>query len=321
MPGKYRKKRRERIVSLFSFLPIDKQRAVDHWLRGRKQAREIRDADFVFISAPKSGRTWLRVMLSGFFQSHHGIPAGEILGYDNFHRINPAIPRIRFTDDRYVSNYTGNHDSKCDYYDKKVLILTRDPRDIAVSNYHQWKNTVNPYKIRLHKLPPDTSKVGLFEYVMNEDYGIPRTVCFYNLWQTELDKTRDHLLVRYEDMQADSAGTLRHILTFINCDASDADIGHALEYSSLENMRKIEAGNDPLSGSRRLMPKDLSNPESFKARRGKVGGYRDYFSDNELSQIEAYISANLSPAFGYTQVPTLNAKPPETSPDPAGSSQ
>lgn len=301
MTVKYRKKRRERIVSLFSFLPIEKQRAIDHWLRGRKQFKEIREADYVFVSAPKSGRTWLRVMLSGFFQSGYGIPEGELLGYDNLHHMNPRIPRIRFTDDRYISSYTGNRDSKCDYYDKKILMLVRDPRDIAVSNYHQWKHTVNPYKIRLHKLPPGRSKVSLFDYMMNEDYGIPRTVRFYNLWQTELDKTRDHLVVRYEDLRAAPEETLRRIVAFIGCEASDADIAHALKYSSLDNMRKLEARNDPLSGSRRLMPKDLANPEAFKARRGKVGGYRDYFTDDELARIEAYLAENLFPGFGYTQ--------------------
>ena len=52
--------------------------------------------------------------------------------------MNAIIPRIRFTHDRYISDYTGNRDSKRDFYRKKVILLVRDPRDVAVSNYFQW---------------------------------------------------------------------------------------------------------------------------------------------------------------------------------------
>lgn len=296
---KYRKKKRERIVSLFFFLSLERQRALDHWLRGRKQYREIKQADVVIVSPPKCGRTWLRVTLSGFFQACFGIPEGTTLGYDNFHRINPAVPKVRFTDDRYVSNYTRNHDSKRDYYDKRVILLIRDPRDVAVSNYHQWKNTVNPYKIRLHKLPPDPQKIDIFDYAMNPDYGIPRTVKFLNEWEQELQKTRAHLMIRYEEMRADPQAVLKNIASFMGISASDAQIEHAVDYASFDNMRKIEAGNHPSSGSRRLMPKDLSNTESFKVRRGKVGGYRDYFTAEQLATIDRYLAANLAASYGY----------------------
>lgn len=295
----YRKKKRERFVSLFFFLPLEKQAALDHWLRGRKQYREIMQADFVIISPPKCGRTWLRITLSGFFQAHFGIPQGETLGYDNFHKMNTEVPRIRFTDDRYVSNYTGNRDSKSDYYDKRVMLLIRDPRDVAVSNYHQWKNTVNPYKKRFHKLPADPEKVSIFDYAMNQDYGIPRTVRFLNAWEKELEKTRSHLLVRYEAMRADPQGVLRDIVSFMGITASEQQIEHAVEYASFENMRKLESSNAPNAGSRRLMPKDLNNSESFKVRRGKVGGYRDYFSSEELVRINEYIASNLTTFYGY----------------------
>lgn len=295
----YRKKKRERIVSLFSFLPLEKQAALDHWLRGRKQYREIKQADFVIVSPPKCGRTWLRVTLSGFFQIRFGIPEGETLGYDNFHKMNVEVPRIRFTDDRYVSDYTRNRDSKRDYYEKRVVLLIRDPRDVAVSNYHQWKNTVNPYKKRFHKLPPDSENVSIFDYAMNQDYGIPRTVRFLNAWEKELAKTRAHLLIRYEEMRSDPQAVLRDVVSFMGISASDAQIEHAVEYASFDNMRKIEMSNDPRAGSRRLMPKDLSKTESFKVRRGKVGGYRDYFSEQQLSIIDRYIADNLAPSYGY----------------------
>ena len=43
-------------------------------------------------------------------------------------------------------------------------------------------------------------------------------------------------------------------------------------------------------------PKD---PESFKVRRAKVGGYRDYFSAEQADELEELVRKNLSPALGY----------------------
>ena len=55
-----------------------------------------------------------------------------------------------------------------------------------------------------------------------------------------------------------------------------------------------------LSGGR-MAPGNRSNPDSYKVRRAKVGGFRDYFDDQQVEQIEAMVSADLSPFFGYTR--------------------
>ena len=35
-------------------------------------------------------------------------------------------------------------------------------------------------------------------------------------------------------------------------------------------------------------------------RRGKVGGYRDYFSPEQVAELEALMRERLSPSLGYT---------------------
>ena len=40
-------------------------------------------------------------------------------------------------------------------------------------------------------------------------------------------------------------------------------------------------------------------PQSFKTRRGKVGGWRDYVSEVEEAEIEAFMRARPKPPFGY----------------------
>jgi hypothetical protein len=295
---KIRKKNREILVSLLFFLSRKQKLAVDHWLRGRKEYKEVKAADYVIVSPPKCGRTWLRLMLSRFFQVRHGLPEGELLGYDNYHKMNSAIPRIRFTHDRYIKDYTGNRDSKRDFYRKRVILLVRDPRDVAVSNYFQWINTVNPYKKELLALPERPAEVPIFEYAMMPRFGIPRTVDFLNAWAPELEKIRSHLLIRYEDMRANPVRILGNVLAFMDIQASPEELRAVVEWTSFENMRQLERNQTIESGSRRLMIKDQNNPDAFKVRRGKVGGYRDYFGERELENIDRLI-VTLPPIYGY----------------------
>jgi len=296
---KIRKKNREIIVSLLFFLSRKQKLAVDHWLRGRKEYREVKAADYVIVSPPKCGRTWMRMMLSRFFQMRYGLPEDELLGYDNYHKLNSAVPRIRFTHDRYIKDYTGNRDSKRDFYRKNVILLVRDPRDVAVSNYFQWINTVNPYKKKLLNLPERPAELPIFEYAMMPRFGIPRTVNFLNAWAPELEKTRSNLLIRYEDMRTEPARVLGDVLSFMHIQASANELDQVVNQTSFENMKKLEQNQTIESGSRRLMIKDQNNPDAFKVRRGKVGGYRDYFSDQELEDIDRLI-ATLPPVYGYS---------------------
>ncbi|HHH45325.1 MAG TPA: sulfotransferase domain-containing protein, partial [Gammaproteobacteria bacterium] len=49
----------------------------------------------------------------------------------------------------------------------------------------------------------------------------------------------------------------------------------------------------------RVKSGDPKNPDSFKTRRGKVGGYRDYFDDAQVVAVDRLVEG-LDPVFGYT---------------------
>ena len=166
------------------------------------------------------------------------------------------------------------------------------------SNYFQWINSVNPYKKALLNIPDKPEEVPMFEYAMTRQFGIPRTVEFLQAWAPELEKTRAHLLVRYEDMRGDTARILGEILAFMGIKASEAEICRVVEETSFENMKRMEQNRTFDSGSRRLMIKDSDNPESFKVRRGKVGGYTDYFNEQQLVEID-HLIAQIPPLYGY----------------------
>ena len=81
-------------------------------LRGVEQFDKLQRADIVVVSFGKSGRTWLRVMVSHLFRVMYKLPENAILGFDNFHNLNKAVPKIFFTHDNYIKDFTGDFSSK-----------------------------------------------------------------------------------------------------------------------------------------------------------------------------------------------------------------
>ena len=53
-----------------------------------------------------------------------------------------------------------------------------------------------------------------------------------------------------------------------------------------------------ISGNR-LLPGDRANPDSYKVRRAKVGGYRDDFTPEQVAELDALVVATTPPLFGY----------------------
>ena len=279
-------------------LPQKQAIALDRWRRGQEEYRKYQLCEYVFASYGKSGRTWMRVMLSRYYQQTYALPERMLMGFDNFHKINAAVPRIFFTHDNYLRTFTGNTDSKKDFYHKKVVLLVRRPQDVAVSQFFQWKHRMRPEKMAMNHYPAAGSDISIYDFVMNPDCGIPRIIDFLNLWAHELPKIDNLLMVRYEDMRVQPEKELPRIIKFLGMDPDDERIRETIEFSSVENLRKLEKENYFRHGSR-VKAKDSGNPDSFKVRRAKVGGYRDYFDDEQVATIDNMVNTRLSGVFGY----------------------
>jgi hypothetical protein len=239
-------------------------------------------------------------MMSRYYQLVHGIPENVLLGFENYHRRNPVIPKIFFTHDNYIKDYTGEVDSKASFYAKKVVLMVRNPKDTAVSQYFQWQHRMRPAKKLLNQYPPHGADVSAYDFVMDPNCGLPIIIAHLNLWAREADRVEKLLVVRYEDMRSDPNKTLRRVMEFINEDSAvDSAIDGAVEYSSVENMRKLEEKNVFWLAGGRMKPGKKGDPNSYKVRRAKVGGYKDYFDASEAAEIDALVSQALSPSFGY----------------------
>ena len=290
---------REVILFFAFFLPAERKRALERHLRGKEEFRKLALADVVIVSFGKSGRTWLRVLLSRFFQLRFGLRPSAFIGFDNLHRKNDGIPRVFFTHDNYLRDYTGHTGDKSDFYGKKVVLLVRQPGDVAVSQFHQWKFRMRPHKKGLNKYPEHGTEVDVFTFALDEDAGLPKVIDFMNGWAREIPRLQHLLVVRYEDLRRDTAGQLRRVLEFMGQTATDAELKDCVEFASVENMRKLEEKSAFWLAGSRMKPGDKANPDSFKVRRAKVGGYRDYFTDEQAARLDAMTEERLLPGLGY----------------------
>jgi len=118
-----------RVADLF---PPEKTRNMERWVRGREESRRLEQADYAIVSAGKSGRTWLNVMLSKYFQLRHDLPEYALFSFDNLHEQDPEIPIVLFTHDNYIRDYNRSGERKTAFYAKPTILLVRHPADTAV---------------------------------------------------------------------------------------------------------------------------------------------------------------------------------------------
>ncbi len=290
-------------------LPEAKQHDLERWRRGREDYWKYKRCDAVFASYGKSGRTWVRVMISRYYQLAKGISDGIILGFDNFHKLNPEIPKLFFTHDNYLRQYLGSPDSREAFYGYKTVLLVRDPRDVAVSQFFQWKFRMRPYKKAMNKYPAHGADISVYDFVMDPNQGLPRVIGFLNDWAKELTRINDALVVRYEDLRSHPERELARLMAFLGEEVNEEAVRGAVEFAAVENLRKMESQNYFWRSGSRIKAKDVNNPDSFKVRKAKVGGYRDYFEDEQIAAIDAMVDAQLTPAFGYTSAEQQTTAP------------
>lgn len=228
---------------------------------------QYKNADVIVLSVGKSGRTWLRVLINKYLSLHYNIP----FDLDDLHKYNESIPSIVYSHEIWIhySDATWLQYILGKYvipdrilYEKKIILLGRDPRDIVISLYYQKT------KRSRKKINSDISS-----FIRHKKYGINNIIKVLNLWGKRLKEHPACLLIRYEDLKKDALNELLKILDFFGIKEIDMEKAReAVMFSDFDNMKRMEERGD--FNSPKLRPANISDPNSFKVREGKVGGYK-----------------------------------------------
>lgn len=229
------------------------------------------------VSFPKSGRTWLELMIA---KLQSIISGRHILDYLN------GRPRIIF------GHGINNHElcrgimPKC-YRGKSVLLLVRDPRDIVVSHY---------YYIKYNKKNFNDSLSDFIRWPVDDTrWGIEAAINYVNTWLESRHKLKSFHVVKYENLHKNIYLELINICNFLNLKADKSQIRKAVEYASFSNMRIIEImGELPWHG---LNHKNGESRE-LKTRQGKIGGWREELNEEDKVYINEHMK-RLHYFYGY----------------------
>jgi len=294
------------IIAPTAILPRSLRVPVRKKLLGNLEVGIARRSRLVIIAHPKSGNTWLKVMLTRLYSIRHGIAQEDLASYPALADRNPDIPRFAATNgwysyERAVGDLLIPEAPDSEFKRKPVVLLARNPLDIAVSWFFQFTKRQSAHKQELINAgiehPVDRAKVELWDFVRHSDIGLPSLIDFLNYWERNLAALDNTLLTSYEALRADPGTVLKQITTLMGDSFTDEEIQQAVEFGSFDNLRKLESEGFFRSGG--LTLRNPTDPESFKVRRAKVGGYRDYFSAEQVDELEELVRTRLSPSLGY----------------------
>ncbi|WP_404372308.1 sulfotransferase domain-containing protein [Sphingomonas sp. MMS24-J45] len=258
-------------------------------------------------SYPKSGNTWLRLLLKSL-QEHGGpvalsdlstyarMPIGRhlfdgVLEADSGSMTEAEIEALRpaFHDAHFGA---GGPDELCKVHDcwfrtpegravfdrhhtRAALYIVRDPRDVAVSwarfmgRSIDW--AVQFMADRAARLQPPADRIG---------GGISQRLGNWSdhvlSWVDE--SGLDPLVIRYEDMHADLPATLARVVVHLGWDATPSAIAGAVAATRFERLADEEAR----SGFRQ---KPASAERFFHT--GRSGGWRDVLDPDQAARIVA----------------------------------
>jgi hypothetical protein len=144
-----------------------------------------------------------------------------------------------------------------------VLHLRREPKDVVVSAWlHATKRKGN-------------FKGTLSEYIRDPRFGIEKILRFQQLWEevSEMD-------IEYETLVEHTFDSMKEICDLIFPVVDDELIKESIEACSLERLQERERLGDPRLGIGK--PKRPEQIETYYFRRGKIGGYVDYMSEEDI---------------------------------------
>ena len=263
-------------------------------------------------SYPKSGNTYIRLLLTSYFYSKDG-NINDFNSLNNIFKISryafiqniQNIPTIEdFIDNpllvskywiaaqeslsRQINNnlfikthdFMGNINNNIFTNEKMTkcfIYVVRDPRSVAVSYSHHMQKTID------ETINFMTNKNYIILY-KKEDKTLPEILSswniHYNSWKQFLSKGNG-ILIKYEDLITNPKNTFILILNFlrrhINFDINENKVNKTIDVTSFKNLQKLE--NE----------KGFSESPNIKNkffRKGITNEWKDCLTKEQLNKIE-----------------------------------
>jgi hypothetical protein len=260
--------------------------------RSRMRHASKRFAAFV-LSFPKAGRTWHRVMLGYYLARLTECDPRKALD------LPFLVERAGLKSIAYSHNGAGYADrlplssslvaSSVEWAGRDVLLIVRNPADTLVSAY---------YYVRFRER---RFEGNLSEFIRRENTGIVKLLVALNRWYDNRHMAASFNVVSYEQMHRDPGLVLRQSLRFAGLrDIDEALVKEAIEFSSIENMRRYE--DDDYFRSE-ILRNEFMDEHARKVRKGRIGSSLE-LNDADRAVIAEAVKRLGDPFARYTELHT-----------------
>ncbi|MDA9981498.1 sulfotransferase domain-containing protein [Gammaproteobacteria bacterium] len=238
-------------------------------------------------SFPRSGNTWMRFLLTNLLFDR--VEESSLVAEYIDEIIDPLyVSRRPGTRDITVFGSESAHIMKTHMpfnlslplRDKTVgaIYILRNPLDIAVSlrkrYWHHYEDFSEQFLI-----------YGTDRNIQMRGYGSWHSHVFSWLHSTKSTSTLPVLFVKFEELIADPFSVCTRVLDWLNVERDSQRIRRAIEHSSIENLRKMEA--DEIASETPGIFFALEQKSQIEAGRrfladGKSDNYRNYLTESEI---------------------------------------
>ena len=205
------------------------------------------------ISYPKAGRTWIRMMLLHY--------AGE-----------EVVQAAHWL--------PGVAAKKINLKEAEVIYLMRDPRDMIVSMYFELTHRKRKFKGTLS------------QFIRDDKVGIKSIITHYNKWHAYKGSVKSWHEIWYEEFLEMPRTCLAELLGILGQNVHLPKVEKVVQDCAFDHMREMEKrGGGKLAAYKGHFGRHWKegDPESFRCRKGKVGGYRDYMSPEDIEYCNKWI--------------------------------
>ncbi len=230
-------------------------------------------SDIYLVSYPKSGNTWIRYMLSSYFEKSLDLPTKA-----NWFTIQDIIPDIHVdrkidTNNLLKKKYGSRIIKSHSFYNlqyNRVIYIARRPEDSISSCYNYLRN--------IGALP---MHIEFMEFCTGNSfkYGIAGWNRHVLGWLNKYSVGKYIRYYKYEDFITKPHETLSQVIDLLGLPSCNDSIRYAIEQSSINNMRaseKVHKTDFQLDSSK----------ESFTGI-AKIGSSKHRISQNDIDFIKS----------------------------------
>lgn len=271
-------------------------------------------------SYPKSGNTWMRLLLSNLVSASerpddindltlsspiataraifddHSLLESVLLREDEADLLRPAVHDAQAAEAETDGSAVKTHDAYTRLADgtpllgrraRAALYLVRDPRDVAVS-------------FAFHRSIDMDRSIQLLNNPAGRLNATPRQLRQRLLdWSGHAASWLDQTdvpthLIRYEDLRADTVAVFRRALDFLGIRHAPEDAERAVRHSDFAELQRQE---------REKGFRERQKEQDMFFRRGEVGDWRNHLDEAQVRRIETAHAAMMV-RLGYVRVTT-----------------